>query len=99
MSRSLPARPNLDHLKNEAKAYLKELRATQASAKLTDAQRAIARDYGFATWAGMREHVASVRQAGDQAIDRILAAVQNQDAAALRRIAEENPAAVQSSAH
>ena len=33
MSRSLPERPNLDHLKNEAKALLKTLRATDPNAR------------------------------------------------------------------
>lgn len=46
----LPARANLEHLRNEAKQRLKELRAQDPAARLADAQLAVARDYGFASW-------------------------------------------------
>lgn len=47
----LPARPSLEHLRNQAKARLAALRATQPSARLADAQLALAREYGFESWA------------------------------------------------
>jgi hypothetical protein len=69
--RILPAGPHLDHLKNEAKALKKAFLAGAAEAiervraaigeraelRLIDAQRVIAREYGFETWTRLRKHV------------------------------------------
>jgi hypothetical protein len=60
MSRDLPPVPNLDHLRNQAKALLNELRPIAPSAKLADAQRVIARQYGFRSWPKLKAHVESV---------------------------------------
>jgi ankyrin repeat protein len=63
MSRELPQKPNLEHLKKQAKDLLRELQQADASAetpKLADAQHRIAREYGFANWAKLKEHVESV---------------------------------------
>ena len=60
MSRTLPARPNLDYLKKEAKDRLDVLRRTDPSAQLADAQFALAREYGFASWPTMKAHVEAV---------------------------------------
>ena len=49
-AKRLPARPNLEHLRKQAKRLLRKLRASDAAAKLADAQLAIAREYGFASW-------------------------------------------------
>jgi hypothetical protein len=57
MSRDLPAFPNLDHLKKQAKVLLRELRRRTRSAKLADAQHAIAREYGFPNWSKLKAHV------------------------------------------
>ena len=57
MSLSLPPRPNLDHLKRQAKDRLRELQATSPDAQLADAQHALARDYGFASWPKLKAHV------------------------------------------
>jgi ankyrin repeat protein len=54
---TLPAQPNLEHLRNEAKRRLKALRARAPDAKLADAQLAVARDYGFASWRALKTHV------------------------------------------
>jgi hypothetical protein len=70
-SRILPAKPHLDHLKNEAKALRKSFVAGAVDAvdrvrntigdrkalRLIDAQRVIAREYGFETWARLRSYV------------------------------------------
>ncbi|SFE10156.1 DUF3471 domain-containing protein [Methylobacterium sp. 13MFTsu3.1M2] len=56
-ARTLPNRPNLEHLRNEAKAHLKTLRASVPTAKLAAAQRDVARDYGFASWRRLRAEV------------------------------------------
>jgi ATP-dependent Clp protease adapter protein ClpS len=55
--RALPVRPNLEHLKNEAKARLRALKAADPAARLATAQFQIARDYGFASWRQLKAHV------------------------------------------
>ena len=57
MSRELPARPNLEFLKKEAKDLLLELQRRNPSAQLSAAQHELARDYGFASWPKMKAHV------------------------------------------
>src|SRR4051812_7917969 len=66
-SRALPDRPNLRHLKDQAKDLLKAGRA----ASLADAQFKIARLYGFASWPKLKAHVESFERVGQlkQAID------------------------------
>jgi hypothetical protein len=56
---TLPARPNLEFLKKLAKKRLRSMRASAetAKAKLADAQLAVARDYGFASWRKLHAHV------------------------------------------
>lgn len=65
--RPLPNRPNLRHLKDQAKDLLKCGEATS----ITDAQSKIARLYGFASWPKLKAHVESFEQIGQlkQAID------------------------------
>ena len=60
MSRQLPVRPNLDHLKKQAKALLDQMRLREPSAQLADAQHALAREYGFSTWPRLKTHVLGV---------------------------------------
>ncbi len=48
--RHLPVRPNLDQLKHQAKDLLLELRAGNPDVKLAEAQHALARSYGVASW-------------------------------------------------
>ena len=66
-SRPLPDRPNLRHLKDQAKDLLK----AGAAASLTDAQFKIARLYGFASWPKLKAHIDSLEEIGQlkQAID------------------------------
>lgn len=64
MSRNLPDRPNLEFLKKEAKARLALLQRGDAAAQLADAQHALARDYGFASWPKLKAHVESVATLG-----------------------------------
>ena len=65
--RPLPARPNLRHLKDQAKDLLK----TGGAQSVTDAQFKIARLYGFASWPTLKAHVDSLEEIGQlkQAID------------------------------
>ncbi|HEY0437552.1 MAG TPA: hypothetical protein VGC92_13000, partial [Phenylobacterium sp.] len=53
-ARQLPARPNLEHLKNEAKRSLDQLRESAPKTKLAEAQHQLAREYGFANWRDLK---------------------------------------------
>ena len=66
-TRPLPDRPNLRHLKDQARDLLKAGAATS----ITDAQFQIARLYGFASWPKLKAHVDSLEEIGQlkQAID------------------------------
>lgn len=71
MNKSLPERSDLEQLKKQAKDLLNEVRAGQSEAVtrigkedtatfvLNDAQRILAREYGFASWAKFKLHVES----------------------------------------
>jgi hypothetical protein len=65
--RPLPDRPNLRHLKDQAK----DLLAAGGATSITDAQLKIARLYGFASWPKLKAHVDSLQEVGQlkQAID------------------------------
>ena len=71
-SRELPARASLENLRNQAKTLLKQHREGQPEAlrrvaevlsgaqlplKLHDAQLVLAREYGFASWPRLVEHL------------------------------------------
>lgn len=60
MSRTLPFRPNLEHLKKQAKALLRDLQAGRPDAQLADAQHQLAREYGFASWPALHAHVEAI---------------------------------------
>jgi hypothetical protein len=65
MSRHLPTRPNLEHLRKQGKDLLERMRHADPSIQLADAQHALAMDYGFASWPRLRahiEHLSEVRQ-------------------------------------
>ncbi len=64
----LPARPNLDHLRREARDLLRaaqsgdtaavgRIRAVSADQTLASSQLAVAREYGFASWARLKTEV------------------------------------------
>lgn len=65
--RALPERPNLRHLKDQAK----DLLGSGAASSIADAQFQIARLYGFASWPKLKAHVESFQEVGQlkQAID------------------------------
>ena len=56
---ALPERPNLRHLKDQAKDLLKR----GAAQSLSEAQYQIARLYGFASWPKLKAHVESLEEA------------------------------------
>jgi hypothetical protein len=53
MSRELPSKPNLEHLRKQAKA----LQRSVPGRKLADAQQLLATDYGFASWAKVKSFI------------------------------------------
>lgn len=69
MNKQLPERPNLDQLKKQAKDLLDDIRANRPEAvarvpqnelagfALADAQRILAREYGFPSWTKLKERV------------------------------------------
>ena len=57
MSRELPDRPNLEFLKKQAKALLRDLQVQQPETQLADAQHAVAREYGFSSWPALHAHI------------------------------------------
>src|SRR5438045_9053961 len=69
-AKQLPPRPNLDQLKRQAKELLQ---AGKAPA-LHDAQTMIAREYGFASWNKLRDHVEEVTLEFDAAVKEFLEA-------------------------
>jgi Glyoxalase superfamily protein len=60
MSRELPDRPNLEFLKKQAKALLRDLQVQHPDSQLADAQHAIAREYGFSSWPALHAHVEQI---------------------------------------
>ena len=64
MSQHLPAVPNLEHLKKQAKKRLRDLQRQDPESKLADAQRTLAREYGFASWEALKAQVEAQPAAG-----------------------------------
>src|SRR5215468_135244 len=117
MSKSLPARPNLEQLKNQAKELLKSHKSADteslkriqanhprsaniplpeiAKAKflLTDAQLVVAREYGFPTWAKLKERVETLLLESADPMDLFKQAFTKNDAATLRKLFAQYPKA------
>jgi len=88
-SHELPARANLEHLRNEAKQRLRELRERDADARLSNAQLLVAREYGFPSWRRLKAAV------DERERDRVFTAAREGDLDAVRRALEPgfNPGA------
>jgi ankyrin repeat protein len=80
--RPLPDRPNLRHLKDQAKNLLKADGATS----LADAQFQIARLYGFASWPKLKAHVESFEEIG-----QLKQAIDTNDIARVKTLMTRNP--------
>ncbi len=110
MSKSLPARPSLEHLKHQAKDLLNSLKsgdpsapqrfqdhhpqpakAADAACSLSDAQLVIAREYGFATWVKLKEHVETVRLETIDSHELFRQAFEEHDADLIRKLLERHP--------
>jgi ankyrin repeat protein len=59
--RPLPLRANLEWLKKASKERLDALRASDPDAQLSDAQLAVAREFGFPSWRKLKSHVEELR--------------------------------------
>jgi ankyrin repeat protein len=84
MPQALPANPNLDWLRKTAKKQLAELRAMDPSAKLHQAQLAVANDYGFKSWRALKAHVEFVNRPLRDS-DRVFEAARAGDFDAIKR--------------
>lgn len=80
--RPLPERPNLRHLKDQAKDLLK---AGEAES-LTDAQFKIARLYGFASWPKLKEHADALAEIG-----QLKLAIDTNDLERVKTLMTRNP--------
>jgi ankyrin repeat protein len=104
MSKQLPSRPNLEHLREQAKDLLKAYRSGDPEATslfpndqhvaLHDAQFLIAREYGFKSWPALVEHVESIRaQEGitEDVVKTFVDRAASDDLGKLRRLMELYP--------
>ena len=71
-SRALPPHPSLEHLRNEAKQRHKLTQQTSPSAKLSQAQFILAREYGFASWRELKAQVEKTAEAAESQAGRRL---------------------------
>jgi ankyrin repeat protein len=60
----LPTAPNLEWLRTEAKRRLREMQDANTPAQLSDAQFALAKEYGFASWRALKAHIDSLTVEG-----------------------------------
>jgi ankyrin repeat protein len=80
--RALPERPNLRHLKSQARDLLE----AGAARSITDAQLKIARLYGFPSWPKLKAHVDSLNQIGE-----LKRAIDANDQARVENLMSRNP--------
>jgi len=99
----LPDRPNLEYLKKLAKEKLQEMQRADASAQLADAQLAVAREHGFASWRKLRAHLDALRPPGEpsgraglpqEQIEEFYGAIYRADEATVERMLSVEPALV-----
>ena len=83
---SLPEAPNLDWLRKQAKRRLEELRRTDPSVRLADAQFDLAKRYGFSSRRALKRHVDSLTVEG-----RLFDAARNGDVRKLTALLDEHP--------
>ncbi len=81
--RRLPDRPNLRHLKDQAKDLVK----SGAAASIAAAQFQIARLYGFASWPKLKAHLQSFEEIG-----QLKQAIDSNDIARVKTLMTRNPA-------
>jgi ankyrin repeat protein len=105
MPKELPASPNLEHLRKQAKALLRDFQAKdlkavkkfsalklKADPKLSDAQHLVAGEYGFESWAKLKKHIEAEAAAMNEAVRLAGKALRDDDAAEFRRVLKQYPA-------
>src|SRR5215468_1656069 len=97
----LPDRPNLEYLKKLAKDRLHDLQRANPSARLADAQLAVAREHGFASWRKLRAHLDALAaprpapaDAAPELVEEFFGAINQGDEAALGRMLVTQPGLV-----
>ena len=88
-SSDLPDRASLEYLKKLAKERLRETRRTDPRARLSAAQRAVARDHGFPSWQALKTEVDRRRS---PALESFFSACASGDVPALRDLTSRDPA-------
>jgi ankyrin repeat protein len=102
--RALPARPNLEQQKKQAKELLTAFRGGDAEAvnrvrselpdksviTLGDAQFVLAREYGFKNWVALKERIETLAGERMTPVDHFKKAVRDSDAKRLRRVLQQN---------
>src|SRR5262249_26148910 len=100
------ARPSLEHLRKQAKRLLRQARQLEpdaierlrtfaslppgAPATLVDAQHAVAREHGFASWPKLKRHVEALTRPVDP-VAALVGAVNDGDAARVRALLDRYP--------
>ncbi len=98
--RSLPTHPDFDQQKTLAKELLRAIRAGEAEAQarlraelpdkrdivLADAQYVLAREYGFANWAALKQHIEAQAGTTRAPLERMRDAIQKGDAREMRKL-------------
>ena len=91
MSLNLPDRASYEYLKKLAKERLAQLRLRTPDAQLADAQLAVAREYGFASWRALKAELDRRRAPAVSALTRACAAG---DVATIHGLLQRDPALV-----
>jgi len=89
-SLSFPDSPSLEWLRKRAKQNLDELRLTEPSAKLAEAQLHLARQYGFPSWRALKAHIELLSVEG-----RLFDAARKGNLSTLTSLLDEEPARLQ----
>jgi ankyrin repeat protein len=84
----------LEHLRNEAKKLLKDMRRKSPDATLAGAQLDVARAYGFASWRKLKSYVEALRGMGA----RLVGAVRAGDLDTMRAVLDRSPELVDAAA-
>jgi len=93
-AKQLPPRPSLDQLKHQAK----ELQRS-AQIALHEAQTRLAREYGFASWNKLRDHVEALTLEFDAAVDAFVEAATDERSDRAERIVTLHPGIANANLH
>ena len=104
MPESLPKNPQIEHLKKQAKSLLRDARANKPGAverfrnlnlkgapKLSDAQHAIAREYGFESWPRLKENLDSLTARAAEAAQSARKSLRDDNVEEFRRLLDRHP--------